>query len=92
MADKRTPTAPLPTIHEDIREEMKYWWEQFSTAPSGSAWETQVRTRLEALYALERPPAEKSLAAALLSEGRVRLLVGGCCMPWSGSGAPLRHC
>jgi len=27
MADKHTPTAPLPTTHEDIREEMKSWQE-----------------------------------------------------------------
>jgi hypothetical protein len=86
MAERRTPTDPLPTTHEAIREEIKYWQDKFNAGSSGSTWETEVRKRLESLYALDRASSVKSPAPALAREGRLRLLVGGFLqvMSWLG--------
>jgi len=77
MAEKRTSTDPLPTTHEAIREEIKYWQDRFNTGNSGSTWETEVRKRLESLYALDRASSAKSPTPALPREGRLHLLIGG---------------
>jgi hypothetical protein len=77
MAEKYTLTDPIPTTHDAIRAEIKYWQDRFDTSNSGSAWETEVRKRLESLYVRDRASSEKSPTLASPSESRLRLLVGG---------------
>jgi hypothetical protein len=72
MAQKRTPTDPLPTTHAALREEIRYWQDRFDARSPGSGGDPEVRQRLEALYALER-----ASAAALPRKSRLRRLFGG---------------
>ena len=74
MAEKRTPHDPLPTTHEAIREEIKYWQDRFNPGSPDSAGDTTVRQRLAALYALDRASSAKSPASAVPQQSRLRLL------------------
>jgi len=74
MAEKRTPHDPLPTTHEAIREEIKYWQDRFNAGSPDSAGDTTVRQRLAALYALDRASAAKFPSSAVPQPSRLRLL------------------
>ncbi len=72
MVALRTPTDPMPTTHEAVREEIKYWQERFHEGRSSAIWAGQVRKRLEALYALDRAAAHRKRASLFPLGSRVR--------------------
>ena len=65
----------MPTSHEAVREEIKYWQEHFNEGGAGAIWKGQVRQRLEALYALDRASDQPTRAPLSPTASRVRSTV-----------------